>query len=1605
MNPNLTEQERNLFELLHRDREGDARTFNKPDYKGIWAGVVDKYKEKAHFVYELLQNADDANATEAVFTLERSRLIFRHNGTVRFTVSSVNDSKNKGHINAITGVGNSTKGEENGNTIGKFGVGFKAVFQYTTEPHIYDDSFWFKIEQFIIPTMLDEDFPGRKKGETIFVFPFSSPATSYDEIVQRLSKLDNPIIFLRNLKKVVIELPHDVHLVYDKTITFHRQKDDVTHELLTITNGDTNQRIHMFTKPIEVVEEGGKRYHQYISVGYHLKENGDLDDKIQGKVFCFFPTAEDFHLHCIVHAPFLLVDSRQQLKEDKINENLKNELAELTAEALLILRDYGIATGHLLVNENIFNFIPTATTNSLLDNTFRAKYIRLMQREPMLLGRGGKYVSSHGALICSPISMMKLLSDQQIQELCAYGYNNQYDEIKPCWTFLRDETQKIYKESYVKTILDELGVRVFSGSELARLITPNFMELHGFEWAIRLYRYLKDDARSLWDKNTRYLNQPFRYAPIFLSQNGEWIAPFKMLGKEEQPNIYLPIGNSKGSYNLIHPSLIEHIDKSILEFYEELGIKKPDIIDFIQKHILPKYSQDEIEDEALIEDIYSVLEILDDDANNRRKNDIVDLIKKHIKLVGTDSVIYDPNDLYIASSNLQCYFKGNGNVVYVDVDFYYNNTRYVTKDDLLRFFITLGVNTSPRVREITQTDTNSFNKKRLTEVDFSYSSRGYIIKDYIIEGFTNLIEGNLTEDSSLYIWSVLAKMDKDIENYLTGYYDYFYHSNKREKFESSLVDYLRNSKWIINVNGNPCSVKDITQEDLLSLGYEKSDFLFEILAIKKRAKSLSDLGATEDQQRQQKLGEVAEKWGVRTPEELEEKLKKSLEEPKKKRETNQRANNGHGHHPQQSDGQTCGTFGSLPDGKEPSDLDDLFGDTELELSIPSSSGTHHRDSSNHKNLEDLKRKLEDNVRKKLEIEALRQETEELPKYTKEWFKKKLELEYRNSSAEDRPNESIKRSVSISFSRIILDSINKRLYELRNPSRDIPLWVEEVENITINFLFNNRDVLSCSFEVANVRDYSLRLKAKAADAEELASLDWRQFTKATLDINNPTNLINNFRRAFNQLLLPDGFNLKQNLHNNISFVFGPPGTGKTTYLANRIVSEINNSCRNVYRILVLAPTNKACDVLVRKIMDIEDNYTWLGRFVTSGDTEIENMGVVCDRDSDLYSLDKCCLVTTMARLPYDGFTDGVGFHALREIDWNLVICDEASMLPIAHIVYAIYNFKNVPFLIAGDPMQIAPIDVTNNWDSENIYDMVNLKSFDSPKTEPIQFNIQNLETQYRSIPVIGGLFSDYAYNGCLQHHWKQSDQLPLNIKELPLKSINFIPFRVERYDSMFGAKKLAGSPIHIYSALMCSQLGRFIAKKYVENNPDEEDLSIGIVCPYASQAQLIQKMIEQMTDIPQDVSITIGTVHSFQGDQCNIIMAMLNPPTGLKRLQASWETHINNKNIINVAISRAKDYLCLLIPDKESCDGFDNLIEVKRLGAIASSKYRSDTALFTATQIEQIIFGQPHFLEANSFITSHQLANVYTTATSLYEVRVDENSVDIQIGDDSKSNNQ
>ena len=61
----MNSQERMFFQALTRDRAESADMLEKPSMRGIKNSVVEKYSDQAHFIYELLQNADDAHASRA----------------------------------------------------------------------------------------------------------------------------------------------------------------------------------------------------------------------------------------------------------------------------------------------------------------------------------------------------------------------------------------------------------------------------------------------------------------------------------------------------------------------------------------------------------------------------------------------------------------------------------------------------------------------------------------------------------------------------------------------------------------------------------------------------------------------------------------------------------------------------------------------------------------------------------------------------------------------------------------------------------------------------------------------------------------------------------------------------------------------------------------------------------------------------------------------------------------------------------------------------------------------------------------------------------------------------------------------------------------------------------------------------------------------------------------------------------------------------------------------------------------------------------------------------------------------------------------------------
>lgn len=295
-----------------------------------------------------------------------------------------------------------------------------------------------------------------------------------------------------------------------------------------------------------------------------------------------------------------------------------------------------------------------------------------------------------------------------------------------------------------------------------------------------------------------------------------------------------------------------------------------------------------------------------------------------------------------------------------------------------------------------------------------------------------------------------------------------------------------------------------------------------------------------------------------------------------------------------------------------------------------------------------------------------------------------------------------------------------------------------------------------------------------------------------------------------------------------------------------------------------------------------------------------------------------------------------------------------------------------------------------WRAENIYSMVELNSFARPETKPHLYNVTLLTTQYRSIPDIGKVFSEFAYNGILKHHRTSESQKRINFgKNLNVGTLNIIKFPVSKYESIYRAKRLQhSSSYQIYSALFIYEYISYMVKEIAENNPSA-NFSIGVIAPYRAQADLIDKLLGSER-FPKRISVQVGTIHSFQGDECDIIFSVFNTPPNISQ---SKEMFLNKMNIINVSISRARDYLFIVMPNDET-ENISNLILVKRVEHLIQKSGAWEELL--SPDIEKIMFGDSNYLENNAFSTSHQSVNVYGLPEKSYEVRTEENAVDIQV---------
>jgi hypothetical protein len=193
---------------------------------------------------------------------------------------------------------------------------------------------------------------------------------------------------------------------------------------------------------------------------------------------------------------------------------------------------------------------------------------------------------------------------------------------------------------------------------------------------------------------------------------------------------------------------------------------------------------------------------------------------------------------------------------------------------------------------------------------------------------------------------------------------------------------------------------------------------------------------------------------------------------------------------------------------------------------------------------------------------------------------------------------------------------------------------------------------------------------------------------------------------------------------------------------------------------------------------------------------------------------------------------------------------------------------------------------------------------------------------------------------------------------------------------------------VYSALFTFEYVCYLAHAIAENNPGKY-FSIGIIAPYRAEADMIEKLLA-FENLPKEIDVQVGTVHGFQGDECDIILAVFNTPPSISK---SKDMFLNKKNIINVSISRARDYLFVIMPDDKT-EKVNNLTCIKSIEQLI---HKTDVwNEFNSSDLEDLIFDDPKFLEKNTFSTTHQSVNVYGLPEKKYEVRTEDTAVDVQI---------
>ncbi len=551
------------------------------------------YNYDGHFLFELLQNADDNRYAHDVEPMIDIRI-----ATDGITIQNNETGFTAENVLAICAVGKSTKRSRKTEAIGEKGIGFKAVFKVSERPEVHSNGFHFCFDMathgelgMVLPEWLPDCDRRYPEGLTTLYLPTHLSVKVPEDLISKF-EAELPL-FLRRLKRMRIT---DDRI--GESVELHRTDSGnvSTVERKTTKGRNTKTTRHCFfrfERSCDMSDAGDAKRGgidtSLVVVAIPLDDDGSASPADRKNVFAFLPVKES-GLPVVAHADFILNTSREDIVRDRPwNQCLRDNLGHATADAILAMQSVG-PLGYTALRVLCD---PKSIQDPFLCEIMR-RAIDELRAKACVPGSDGKWLTPPEALRRDPAKLADLLDDSD----------------------LRSAMDKSFVSRAAKSIDAALGilkVEFFTFETLMNVCAKEtWIESRSIDWLRRLYWSLAGELRTAGRVDQ------LRKSPIFRLTTGRHAAAGK-------GTIYRSLRGRRQygferDLQVLHPDILarelKRSDRELIEsLLTKLDVLDADPVGIIDGHIVPQHERNELDSEALLAHAHFILDNAERYAN------------------------------------------------------------------------------------------------------------------------------------------------------------------------------------------------------------------------------------------------------------------------------------------------------------------------------------------------------------------------------------------------------------------------------------------------------------------------------------------------------------------------------------------------------------------------------------------------------------------------------------------------------------------------------------------------------------------------------------------------------------------------------------------------------------------------------------------------------------------------------------------------------------------------------------------------------------------------------------------------------------------------------